>query len=136
MVNSGLLASSTPEVTEVKGVVKESPYVQMILDAAAKNEVNPKLALAISECESHLRQFSKDGSVLRGEVNPADVGLFQINEDWHLEDSKKLGFNIYSASGNIDYALHILKKDGARHWTYSKPCWGGKVSNHQVSLAK
>lgn len=106
----------------------------MIRVIAKQNQVNPELALAISRCESEYRQFNKDGSVLRGRENPQDVGLFQINERYHLEDSKKFGYDIYSAQGNVEYAMHIIKRDGIRHWTYSKPCWGNKVSSHHVAM--
>lgn len=115
--------------------VKEPTYQEMIEVIAKKNNVNPELAVAISRCESELRQFNKDGSLLRGRQNPDDVGLFQINEYYHLSDSKKLGFDVHTPKGNIDYAMYIIKRDGIRHWTYSKPCWGHKVTSHQVALA-
>lgn len=45
------------------------------------------LMVEISRCESQFRQYEKDGSVLRGRVNNMDVGIFQINEYYHLERS-------------------------------------------------
>lgn len=90
--------------------------------------MNVELAKAIATCESSLSQFDQDGNVLRGVVNSKDTGVFQINEYYHLEDSKKLGFDIYTLEGNIAYAMYLLKVDGSRHWEYSKDCWSKKVS--------
>lgn len=142
IVVSNLTATVTPTVSnELNGSVApvaivevKEPTNQDMIEVMAKQQgVNPKLAAAISRCESEHRQFNEDGSVLRGRVNSQDVGLFQINEFYHLEDSKKFGYNIYSAQGNVEYALHIMKRDGIRHWNYSKPCWGPKVSSHKVA---
>ncbi|MDB5266300.1 MAG: hypothetical protein JWN89_115 [Parcubacteria group bacterium] len=47
----------------------------------------------------------------------------QINENYHLEDSKKLGYNIYTIEGNVAYAKYIYDKSGAKPWMSSSPCW-------------
>lgn len=83
----------------------------------------PPIMIEIARCESNFRQFNEDGSVLRGRVNPKDVGIFQINEYYHLENSKHLGFNIYTTEGNIGYALHLYRKNGTRDWKWSQSCW-------------
>lgn len=85
--------------------------------------VDPVLAHKIAFCESTLRQFNEDGSVLHGVHNPSDVGVFQINEKFHLAKSRELGYDIYTIDGNIAYAMYLLKKEGSRHWYWSKPCW-------------
>ncbi len=134
IIDNGLNGSSVEPGTVIE--IKEPTNKDIIATLARRQGVNPDLALAISQCESEHRQFNQDGTVLRGRQNPQDVGLFQINEFYHLEDSKKLGYDIYTAKGNVEYAFHIMKRDGVRHWTYSKPCWGHKVASHQVALAK
>lgn len=78
----------------------------------------------IAYCESRNRQFDKNGSVIRGVVNSKDVGIFQINEKYHLSDSKKMGLNIHTVEGNLDYAEYLYEKQGTRPWNSSKPCWG------------
>lgn len=78
----------------------------------------------VAQCESHHNQFNVDGSVLRGRVNPQDVGVFQINEFYHLEESKKLGMDIHTTAGNIDYARHLYDTQGLSPWVWSRPCWG------------
>jgi hypothetical protein len=77
----------------------------------------------IAYCESHNRQFNENGSVLRGYVNSQDVGVMQINEKYHLADSKKLGYDIHTLEGNIDYAKHLYKTQGVRPWIHSSHCW-------------
>ncbi len=84
---------------------------------------NKPLMAEISNCESHFRQYNKDGSVLRGIVNNRDVGLFQINEHYHLDRSKRLGYDIYSPEGNIGYAKVLFNEEGPEPWISSSPCW-------------
>ena len=86
----------------------------------------------IAKCESDFRQYTSDGEVMRGEKNPDDVGIFQINEKYHLEGSQALGFDIHKTNDNIDYAMWLMKKEGNRHWNWSKPCWG---TNKQLKNA-
>ena len=78
----------------------------------------------IAYCESRNRQFDKDGSIFRGIVNPRDVGVFQVNERYHLADSKKMGIDIYTVDGNLEYARHLYESQGTQPWSSSRPCWG------------
>ena len=78
----------------------------------------------IAYCESRNRQFDTDGSVIRGVVNSKDVGIFQINEKYHLSDSQKMGINIHTIDGNMEYAKYLYEKQGTRPWSSSRPCWG------------
>lgn len=78
----------------------------------------------IARCESNHRHYNPDGSVLRGKVNSDDVGVFQINEYYHLETSKKLGIDIHTPEGNIKYARFLYNSNGTRDWNWSKSCWG------------
>lgn len=78
----------------------------------------------IAYCESRNRQFDTDGSVFRGVVNNKDVGVFQINEKYHLSDSQKMGINIHTVDGNLEYAKYLYEKQGTRPWSSSRPCWG------------
>ena len=78
----------------------------------------------IAFCESRNRQFDKNGAVMRGVVNNKDVGIFQINERYHLSDSKKMGINIHTVDGNLEYARHLYESQGTQPWSSSRPCWG------------
>lgn len=77
----------------------------------------------IARCESKFRQWEDNGTVLRGKINKKDVGIFQINEKYHLKASKKLGMNIYTVDGNIAYARYLYKKEGSTPWNWSGHCW-------------
>jgi len=77
----------------------------------------------IAKCESRFRHTDKDGNVSRGEVNKFDVGVMQINEKYHLEESKKLGYDIHTLEGNMAYARYLYEKQGARPWLASSKCW-------------
>jgi len=78
----------------------------------------------VAKCESRFRQHDKSGNVLRGEVNPLDRGVMQINEHYHGEDAERLGYDILSIEGNTAYARYIYDKYGLRPWKSSSPCWG------------
>jgi hypothetical protein len=87
-----------------------------------------QVAQSIAYCESTNRQYdSNTGQALRGNQNALDVGLFQINEKYHLRKSQELGFDIYTTEGNIDYAMWLLKTQGSGPWIWSKPCWSNKA---------
>lgn len=78
----------------------------------------------IAWCESRMRHLDKDGEIFRGKVNNNDIGVMQINTYYHLEDSKKLGYDIYSLNGNLAYAKYLREKQGTKPWLSSSPCWG------------
>lgn len=81
----------------------------------------------IAECESKFRHFDHNGNVLRGEKNRRDVGVMQINEDYHLETALELGIDLYTLEGNLAYARELHDRYGTKPWKYSKRCWGGMV---------
>lgn len=102
-----ILATSSQQTSVV--MVEETPF--------------PLILRRIAQCESNNRQFNNDGSVLRGFVNPKDVGLFQINEDAWGDKALELGFDIYTTSGNMKMARWIYDNYGESPWIYSKKCW-------------
>ncbi|MFA6898339.1 MAG: hypothetical protein WC250_02955, partial [Candidatus Paceibacterota bacterium] len=63
----------------------------------------------IAKCESTYRQLTKDGRILRGEVNRADVGVMQINEFYHAKQAKEMGFDIKTLDGNLAYAKWLYE---------------------------
>jgi hypothetical protein len=101
-----------------------APQAQTIRDQVESYFYDIPIMVDIAQCESHFRQFAKDGEVYRGKVNNRDVGVMQVNEDYHLETSKKLGIDIYTLEGNMQYARYLYEKEGATPWNSSKPCWG------------
>lgn len=84
------------------------------------------ILVEIARCESTLMHY-KNGKLVRGRVDNADVGVMQINERYHLETAEKLGYNIHTIEGNVAYAQYLYDKLGTQPWSASKPCWGDKV---------
>lgn len=85
------------------------------------------ILVEIARCESTFSQFDKNGNVVRGIVNSADVGVMQINEKYHLETAKKMGIDLYTIEGNVKYAKHLYKEQGAAPWKASQKCWGANA---------
>ena len=75
-----------------------------------------KLMVRIAECESGFNQEAVNRKTM-------DIGLFQINLGYHLENSKKLGYDIYDWKGNIKYAFYLYKNYGTKPWNWSRQCW-------------
>lgn len=127
-----LIASRDSQVAPVEYSVERptstasNVIYDKIVAASTKYGIDADTALRIARCESNFRQYNEDGTVLHGKVNPADSGIFQINEKWHLEQSENLDLNIHTTTGNIEYAMWLMKKEGIKHWKWSKPCWGGE----------
>lgn len=91
------------------------------------------IMVKVAQCESRIRHFHKDGSVIRGELTPADVGVMQVNEGYHLETSRKLGINIHTLEGNLAYARYLYEREGLRPWMSSSHCW---AKNSELARAK
>jgi len=77
----------------------------------------------VAKCESRFRQHDGNGEVLHGEKNNSDRGVMQINEDYHNENSEKLGYDILTLEGNTSYARYLFEKYGLKPWLSSSKCW-------------
>ena len=82
----------------------------------------------IALCESNMRQYTKEGTLLRGYVHAYDVGVFQINEKVHGEEAKRLGIDLYTTDGNLEFAAILMKREGTRPWNASKKCWNKEIA--------
>ena len=101
-----------------------SKEVEKYLREAFKDE---PILIDIARCESHYRQFDREGHILRGKANDADVGVMQINEKYHAEKAVELGINIYTLEGNVEFAKYLYDTFGARPWKASSKCWGSEI---------
>lgn len=92
----------------------------------------------VSRCESHFRQYDKNGDTFRGKVNPKDVGVMQINEYYHLKRAQKLGYDIYTVEGNLAYGRLLYTEQGTQPWISSSPCWSKTevAKAHALIVAK
>lgn len=77
----------------------------------------------IAWCESKFEHTEADGSVLRGKVTPADVGVMQINEYYHGKTAKILDIDLHSLDGNLAYARYLYEREGTTPWNASRHCW-------------
>lgn len=118
----------TVDTTEMYSAPPELTVPELIEKVSRDYNLDPRSTLAIAKCESQFRHYSKNGEVLRGQVNPRDVGVFQINEDYHLEKSRELGFDIYTPTGNIEYAVWLMSAYGRAPWVWSRNCWSRTMS--------
>lgn len=116
----GIESAENAEESIKNEVQVEPKTVQETVDEYFKE--SPILS-KVAFCESRYRQFDANGEVLRGVVNPKDVGVMQINEDYHLIDSQKLGLNIHTLEGNLAFAKHLYEKQGVAPWVHSSKCW-------------
>lgn len=81
------------------------------------------IMIDVARCESQFRQNNPDGSTLRGRVNSQDVGVMQINEKYHAATALKLGIDLYTIEGNMDYARYLYETQGTAPWVHSSKCW-------------
>ena len=121
------LATST-EVVQV-AEVQSTP---LTIETYVRNYFADSPILAeVARCESTFRQFDSKGNPIRGLENASDVGVMQINEYYHAERAKKLGLDLYTLEGNMEYAKLLYKTQGTAPWSASKPCWG----SHSAEVA-
>lgn len=106
------------------------PQVQTVEEYVRDYYADEPILADIAQCESHMRQFDKSGSVLHGEVVFEDLGLMQVNETYHGKTADKLGLDLYTIQGNLAYARYLYDKEGTTPWNSSKPCWG-KSKNYK-----
>ncbi|HVY72935.1 MAG TPA: hypothetical protein VG984_02725 [Candidatus Paceibacterota bacterium] len=108
--------------------------VQSVRSSVEEYFADLPIMVAISECESHYRQFNNDGSVFRGKQNTKDVGVMQINEYYHEDTAEKLGFDLYTLDGNMAYARYLYKREGVAPWASSQACWSKSKAAKVVAL--
>jgi len=109
------------------------PAAQTLREYVENYFADAPIMAEIAWCESRFRQYDKHGSVFRGVVNSKDVGVMQVNEHYHLDTAEKLGIDLYSIEGNLEYARYLYEKEGVQPWISSKPCWG-KTAHGQLAL--
>ena len=108
---------------------------EVVENKQAYEDLRPTL-LPVCSCESSYegnatsipQQFEQDGITVRtGRINSDDIGMCQINTYYHLEDSQKMGIDIYTAEGNVEYANHLYDTQGVTPWNWSSHCWWSEV---------
>ena len=134
------LATSTPivlqksiEVKTEKAALASQSATSSVENIVKNYFADTPLLAEVARCESTFRHIDAEGNLIRGTVNKADVGVMQINEYYHLESAKKLGYNLHNIEGNMAFAKYLYERYGAEPWSASQPCWGPKVVKTESS---
>ncbi len=119
-LGSPSIAHAAPLVTEEISI----PLSTSTIRAAVVNEFgDTSIMISIAACESEYRQFNALGKPLAGAVDPDDTGVFQINKRYHLKEAQRLGIDIDTLEGNMEFARVLFERNGTRDWRASKHCW-------------
>lgn len=114
-----IIQSIYPEHNELD--VKETPVVKPVNVSSQSGAILRPELHRVCACESGNRQFEADGSVRVSHTY--DYGLCQINAYYHEEEATRLGMDIYTTEGNINYANHLFENEGYAPWQASRYCW-------------
>lgn len=110
----------TPEPKQVW--IEQAPIVvELTIEDRIRQKFpeQPDEMLKIAKCESGLRQFNEQGTVLISKTS--DKGIFQINQV-HWENAKRLGYDIDTIDGNLNYARYLYDRNGTGDWYMSSKC--------------
>lgn len=113
---------TTADSTESTSQITSESDREAVENYLREHFADTPILVEIARCESTFMHY-KDGEVVRGKVDNADVGVMQINERYHLETAEKLGYDIHTIDGNMAYAKYLYEKSGSKPWNASKPCW-------------
>ena len=128
---SGQTAAAAPQITVVT-----MPAAQTVEEYVRDYFADTPIMIEVARCESHFKQFDKDGSIHRGVVNDKDLGVMQVNEYYHGKTAAKLGLDLYTIQGNVAYAKYLYEKEGTRPWMSSSPCWSKSRVAKELALNK
>lgn len=116
--------AESEQATTTQIVTNRSLATSTDMEAYLREEyAETPILVDIARCESEFRQFDKNGKLIRGRVNAADVGLMQINEFYHADTARNMGIDIHTVEGNIAFAKYLYSKYGSSPWSASQPCW-------------
>lgn len=128
----GQIANIASANTESKEVISETltdneiftTRDQVVMEKYLRQVfIDDPILVEVARCESNFRHYDKDGKVVRGIVDSADIGVMQINERYHASTAAKLGLDIHTITGNVAYAKYLFEKEGTKPWSASKKCW-------------
>lgn len=104
-----------PKVVNADPIIREVVAEQKLSDYP--------ILVKICNAESGGKQFKANGDVVRGRVNPSDIGICQINEAINNDQARKLGFDIFTQKGNEQMAIWMFVHEGTAPWNSSKAGW-------------
>ena len=121
--------NTTKEPSQIVEEIVESKATEKTQTLTTEERVreyfkDTPIMIDVARCESQFRQHDVNGNVLRGIQNSKDVGTLQINEKYHLDTAQRLGINIYTLEGNLEYGRYLYETQGTAPWVHSSKCWG------------
>ncbi len=116
-----------PNKTSYK-IKTETVFAEEVKEEIEKPIYLPAIMEKIAWCESKLNQEARNKNYqinAKGEsyIWSTDIGVFQINDYFHLKKSKELGLDIFEEKDNIKYAMLLYEKNGTKDWIASSHCW-------------
>lgn len=87
------------------------------------------IGVAIAKCESGIRQFETNGMILRGRQVNQDIGIMQINSDYHEDTYLRVGIDVFTPEGNVTYGKYLYDSQGIQPWSASKKCWSKTLTS-------
>ena len=111
------------EVPTVYPQPTPDPFLHQVTDPSSSFEPLSGQLKRICKCESGGTHYDKNGDVLRGRVDPDDIGICQINLRYHQATAESLGLDVFKYQDNITYAWIEYRKNGTQPWVKSQFCW-------------
>ncbi len=110
------------ELIEVRVLTQEEKMVQIMSEVARQEQYdNPELLIAIARAESRF-----DPNV-RGEQDPRDRGLFQINSYYNPQVTDECAFDPWCSSR---WTVQELQEGRAWKWNASRYKWGRNITRN------
>jgi len=123
-----VFAQEDRNIVEGKALIAQGGNVKSVeIDVREYFEDTPILA-EIAKCESRFKHVGEKGDIIRGKVNSDDIGVMQINTFYHEDEATRLGINLKTLQGNMEYAKKLYEKEGTDPWISSSKCWKKYVS--------
>jgi hypothetical protein len=121
LLSLGALLGKAVPLRDAHGPVPQVvPQPQVVV---VQEDPLPPVLQRIAQCESWGQHWTRDGKVLRGQRNPHDIGLFQINAVVWTKKAEELGYDIRTREGNTHMARYIFENYGSVPWQASVKCW-------------
>jgi hypothetical protein len=138
LYGSPVSALAATDAGAVAPVVQVEQMTQpMTLESHVREYFKDTPVLAeVARCESTFRHILSNGKILRGEVNPYDIGVMQINEEYHSKTASRMGLDLKKVDDNLAYAKYLYEKEGLKPWLSSSKCWKPSIAENGSLVAK
>jgi len=122
--NSALLENNVPVIESSSTETTTKADIPLnTKDIVIQYYKETPMLVEVAKCESSLTHYTASGEVLRGKVDSRDIGVMQINEYYHRNTAEKLGLDIETLEGNLEYGQYLYNKQGLQPWSASSKCW-------------